>query len=98
MKTASKVFIIIDLVCSIVLFFLAICCPDILGEIGFPSFKNINILYICYGIYSFIVSIASLFAVNGDSKSVCVVCGIFNIPVSLLTAIFMFCIPEQDLF
>jgi len=86
MKTASKVFIIIGLVCSIIILICGFAIPELGG------------LYIGYGIYSLITSIGSLCSVNGHSKGACIAWGVFYIPVMLLASIFMFCIPEDQLY
>ena len=89
MKTAAKVFIIIGLVCSIIVL-ISVMLGGFLGEV--------RIFYTIYGIYSLFTSIACLLVISGGSKTACVICGIFYIPVMLIASIFMFCIPESQLY
>ena len=87
MKAASRVFIIINLVISVIVILLGRLFLDL--EFGK--------LYLYVGFYFLITSIGSLIAVGSSSKGAIVVCGIFYIPVSLLASIFMFCIKKEDL-
>lgn len=90
MKTASRVFIIIGLVSSIVLIIMGFVFMGIEGGLGG--------FYLGYGIYSLVTSIGSLCAVGGSSKGAVIAWGVFYIPVVLLASIFMFCIKEEDLY
>lgn len=89
MKTASKVFIIIGLVASIIILFMGI-------GIAFSG-NGVGDFYIIYGFYSLFTSIFSLVSVRGESKGKIIVAGVLYIPVMLIASIFMFCIKEEDL-
>ena len=86
MKTASRVFIIIGLICSLV----CMGCSFLFR--GTESFG----LYLIYGIYAFVMSIGSLVAVNHSSKAVIVIWGILYLPAMAIASIFMFCIKRED--
>ena len=90
MKAASRVFIIIGLVASIILIIMGFAFMNLEGGLGG--------FYLGYGFYSLITSIGSLVAVGGRSKGAVIAWGVFYIPVMLLASIFMFCIKEEDLY
>lgn len=91
MKTASKVFLIIGLVCSVILVFIGLWIRSL-----DDSYVATNYM-LWYGIYSLIMSVCSLVAIHGHSKGFVIFCGLLYIPVSLLASIFMFCIDPEDL-
>lgn len=96
MKKASKVFIIIGFICSLIvvgqaLVFMVVFSNSLYAEIC-------SIFELIYGVYAFITSIGSLKAIKRTSKTRIIVWGIFYIPVMLIVSIFMFCIKEEDLY
>jgi len=106
MKIASKVFIIIALVSSIITtilgaIILSVGMSTVLSYASasttalYASFQSWYLFV--YGIYSLIICIGSLYAIHKTSKTAVIVWAIFMIPVSLLGAIFMFCIKSEDL-
>jgi len=106
MKIASKVFIIISLVSSVILTIFG----SIVLTVGMAAiltyapasmaslYANLPSWYfLFYGIYGLIISIGSLVAIHKTSKTAVIVWAIFLLPVTLLGAIFMFCIKSEDL-
>ena len=96
MKAASKVFIIIGLVASIIIIIYGFVFMSMSS--GIPEMQGFTAFYFIYGIYSLITSIGCLASVNGSSKGAVIAWGVFYIPVVLLASIFMFCIKEEDLY
>lgn len=95
MKTASKVFIIIGLVCSVIVLILSFILLALSNQA--PEYKGQATFYLIYGIYALITSIGSLVSIHGTSKPAIIVWGVFYIPVMLIASVFMFCIKEEDL-
>lgn len=96
MKVASKVFIIIGLVASIIIIIYGFVFMGMSS--GIPELQGLTTFYFVYGIYALITSIGSLVSVNGSSKGAVIAWGVFYIPVMLIASIFMFCIKKEDLY
>ena len=96
MKAASKVFLIIGLVSSIIIFFYSLFFGFAVGMFGVPAI--FSWLFFVYSIYGIVTSIGGLKAVSGYSKKAITVWAILYIPVVLLATLFMTCIDERDLY
>lgn len=96
MKKASKVFIIIGFICSLLIIGQALVFMVVFSNSLYTEIYTISELI--YGVYAFITSIGSLKAIKGTSKTRIIIWGIFYIPVMLIASIFMFCIKEEDLY
>ena len=106
MKIAAKVFIIIALVYSAIatifgFIILGIGMSAILTYVPASTaalYSNIpSWTFLATGLYSLVVCIGSLVAIQKTSKTAVIVWAIFLLPVTLLGAIFMFCIKSEDL-
>lgn len=89
MKAASRVFVIIGMIASLILIIFGISINSYGGRGGY---------YIAYGVYSLFTSIFCLITISGSSKGMVILAGVLYIPVVLLASIFMFCIKEEDLY
>lgn len=97
MKVASIVLLSVDLASSIICFFTGFFLYFPLNGSVPLEFSKIFLFLLIYGSYGIVVSIGGLIGLRIHSYPTTIVFAILNIPMGLLTSIFMFCI-DQDYF